>query len=393
MIEIPHIIKYMGSKRNILDFVVSTIEEVTQNENQRLYDIFGGSAVVSGAFRNKKPVTCNDIQSYTSVLAGTYLNNYNWELFPDNIIDIITEQVEERVIRFSNKYEKLKFSYRENLTYEEIIELEKNQQNLLNQPFNGLDHLFAKNYSGTYWSYEQCVWIDAISSVARSDEFKDTFLYNIIMSSLMFAMAYTTQSTGHYAQYRDVTKSNLKDILLYRNKKILPLFTQKFLSLKEFYNGENNSEYNHQYSTGNYLNILKNLEPNSIVYADPPYQFVHYSRFYHALETLIKYDYPYVEHKGRYRNDRHQSPFCIRTKVKKAFSNMFEPIFESNSTLVLSYSDTGMISLDDLISLAKVYFKNYIISFKEIDYKHSTMGRQKDKSRDVKEALLICQPV
>lgn len=76
MIEIPHIIKYMGSKRNILDFVVSTIEEVTQNENQRLYDIFGGSAVVSGAFRNKKPVTCNDIQSYTSVLAGTYLNNY-----------------------------------------------------------------------------------------------------------------------------------------------------------------------------------------------------------------------------------------------------------------------------------------------------------------------------
>lgn len=279
------------------------------------------------------------------------------------------------------------------MTYEEIIELEKNQQNLLNQPFNGLDHLFAKNYSGTYWSYEQCVWIDAISSVARSDEFKDTFLYNIIMSSLMFAMAYTTQSTGHYAQYRDVTKSNLKDILLYRNKKILPLFTQKFLSLKEFYNGENNSEYNHQYSTGNYLNILKNLEPNSIVYADPPYQFVHYSRFYHALETLIKYDYPYVEHKGRYRNDRHQSPFCIRTKVKKAFSNMFEPIFESNSTLVLSYSDTGMISLDDLISLAKVYFKNYIISFKEIDYKHSTMGRQKDKSRDVKEALLICQPV
>ncbi len=50
MIEIPHIIKYMGSKRNILDFVVSTIENVTLNENQRLYDIFGGSAVVSAAF-------------------------------------------------------------------------------------------------------------------------------------------------------------------------------------------------------------------------------------------------------------------------------------------------------------------------------------------------------
>src|SRR5574344_1728523 len=239
MIEIPHIIKYMGSKRNILDFVVSTIEEVTQNENQRLYDIFGGSAVVSGAFRNKQPVTCNDIQSYTKVLAGTYLNNYDWSLFPDDIIDVIVGQVEDRVQCFSNKYDKLKFTYGENLSYEEIIELEKCQQSLIDLPFNGLDHLFVKNYSGTYWSYEQCVWIDAISTIARSVEYRDTFLYNVILSSLMFAMAYTTQSTGHYAQYRDITRSNLNDILLYRNKKVLPLFKQKFQTLKDYYSGGN----------------------------------------------------------------------------------------------------------------------------------------------------------
>ena len=383
----------MGSKRNIIDFVVNTIDEVRNGDNQKLYDIFGGSAVVAGSFRNKMPVVCNDIQSYTGVLAGTYLNNYEWEKFQPEILDEIIDDATQRVNRFKEKYKSFDFSYSDTISYQEILKLEEKQRGLLNFSFNGLDHLFAKNFSGTYWTYEQCVWIDAISSVARSEKYKDTFLYNVIISSLMFAMAYCTQSTGHYAQYRDITEGNFNDILFYRKKEILPLFKQKFESLKEFYDGSNNSNFKHEYYNLNYLDVLDKIEENSIVYADPPYQFVHYSRFYHALETLVRYDYPYVKHKGRYRTDRHQSPFCIRTKVNGAFAKMFDKIYIKNGTLVLSYSDTGMISLDDLIKLAKNSFKNYIIAFKEIDHKHSTMGRQKDKSRNVKEALLICQPI
>ena len=65
------------------------------------------------------------------------------------------------------------------------------------------------------------------------------------------------------------------------------------------------------------------------------------------IETLVLYDYPILQHKnntivkGRYRDDRHQSPFSIRTKVKGAFSDMFKLISESQSYLILSYSDTG----------------------------------------------------
>lgn len=382
----------MGSKRNILDFVIDSIDEVRNGENQRLYDVFGGSAVVSGAFRDKMNVTCNDIQAYTGILAGTYLNNYYWEQFPENILELIIEEARGKVEQFKGNYCELDFNYNKELSYSDVVKLEKGQQKLLKYKFNGLDHLFVKNFSGTYWSYEQCLWIDALATVARSSKYKDTFLYNIVMSSLMFAMAYCTQSTGHYAQYRDVTKDNIGDILFYRRKEILPLFQQKFEALREEYNGDNNTQFEHRYSQQDYRTLLDNIQPNSIVYADPPYQFVHYSRFYHALETLARYDYPEVKFKGRYRTDRHQSPFCIRTKVKEAFTNMFNPVFRTNSTLILSYSDTGMITKEELLQLANEIFQGYNVEIKELDYKHSTMGRQGDKSRDVKEVLIICTP-
>ena len=121
---------------------------------------------------------------------------------------------------------------------------------------------------------------------------------------------------------------------------------------------------------------------------------MHYSRFYHAIETLIRYDYPEVLHKGRYRTDRHQSPFCKRTEVVGAFEVMFQKIREKNSKLVLSYSNTGMISLEKILELAQETLGvEYEVYSKALDYKHSTMGRSEDKSREVKEYLVIAIPL
>ena len=383
----------MGSKRSIIDFVAKAIDNIRTGENQRLYDLFGGSAVVSGAFRNSMPVTCNDIQKYTMVLGRTYLNNYHWENFSLNELESIISSAQEKVQAFKKNNSDYLFEYTDNLSYDEVKQMEAKQRELVNHSFIEPYHLFIKNYSGTYWSFEQCIWIDSLTAVAHSEKYKHTFISDAILSSLMFAMAYCTQSTGHYAQYRDITPENYSDIMFYRNKEILPLFIQKFNSLKEYYNGNNNSEFKHEFTNLDYSVLLKKLEANSIVYADPPYQFVHYSRFYHALETLVKYDYPEISHKGRYREDRHQSPFCIKTKVARAFSVIFKNVKEFNCSLVLSYSDSGMITLEDLLSLAETICIDYKISIQEMDYKHSTMGRQGDKSRNVKEALIVCIPI
>ena len=131
------------------------------------------------------------------------------------------------------------------------------------------------------------------------------------------------------------------------------------------------------------------------IYADPPYCFVHYSRFYHALETLVLYDYPEIQKKnnvivkGRYREERHQSPFCIKTKVEGAFLNMFKGVKNTESQLALSYSNTGMISLEIMMEIASSVWDSSNIEILTTDHQHMTLGRQGTRYRDVKECLLL----
>lgn len=382
--NVPHIIKYMGSKKQILDFVIEGIQECYLGGT--ICDLFAGSSVLSGALRNSAPVISNDIQIYSSILANTYLSNYDWDSEP-NIIEDIIETATRRAEEFFNAFPELTFEYDAEMTLDQFNDIEREQQELINKDFSEFDyHLFAKNYSGTYWSYTQCVWIDAIRSVA--DDYRNSSFYYAILSSLMFAMSYNSQSTGHYAQYRDANDDkSMRDILIYRQKEILPFFTRK---LQEFQQTLSVNNLPHRVVALDYLDCLDMLEPNTTVYADPPYCFVHYSRFYHAIETLVRYDYPEVKYKGRYRTDRHQSPFCIRTKVASAFEKMFTKIRDKQSNLVLSYSNTGMIELEELNNIArKVFGDAFTIEVRSQDYLHSTMGRREDKSRDVQECLIL----
>lgn len=382
--KIPHLLKYMGSKRELLDFVTTAIDQIGQ-ENDWVCDLFAGTSVVSGSLKAKYNVHANDIQSYSAVLAQTYLTDLK-SAIPFTKIAKIKKEVTARVNEFKAMYPDLKFDYTNVDEFLDVVALEKAQQELIHKEFYIGFHLFTKYYSGTYWTYEQCVWIDSIRCIAET--YKDKPLYYAMMSSLISAMSYVSQSTGHYAQYRDVTTSNLGDILIYRRREIWHYFEKKLNELIVNLNGSATKEY--RVTTLDYLDCLSTIKSGSIVYADPPYQSVHYSRFYHALETLVRYDNPVVAHKGRYREDRHQSPFCKKTTVKQAFIGLFNGVKLKEAHLALSYSDTGMISLTQIQTLAKNIFEDkYTIAILEKDYKHSTMGRSDEKEQDVKEYVVI----
>ncbi len=385
--EVPHIIKYMGSKKSILDFVIGGINEIYTGG--KVCDLFAGTSVLSGALGKLVPIHSNDIQEYSAVLSKTYLSNYDWKKFNNTLLEDILVEASNHVRNFQEEYPNFTYSYSAEMTIKQFVHLEKKQQKLLDHNFdNSIYHLFAKYYSGTYWSFQQCLWIDALRRVA--EDYKDTPVFNVILSSLMYSMSYCSQSTGHYAQYRDAkSESSKNDILIYRLRDIRLYFETKFNQLKQHL-GSNN--FDHTVTSLDYRKCLEVMEPGTLVYADPPYAFVHYSRFYHAIETLVKYDYPKVDHKGRYRSDRHQSPFGRRREVKQAFQSLFLGIKNKKSNLILSYSNTGMISLNEILQIARdTMGKDYEVTYKEQDYKHSTMGRNDDKSKDVKEYLIIAK--
>lgn len=381
--RIPHLIKYMGSKREILNEINETINELYVDSSS-ICDLFSGTAVVSAAFLDQYDIISNDIQQYSGIFAHTYSANLAESLdprFSENVI----RKAEKLVNEFYDLYPQYHFDYFKISNYEDLLDIENRQQLLINEEFDLGFSLFVKNYSGTYWSFGQCVWIDSLRAVA--EDFKGTVGYYAILSALIFAMSYTSQSTGHFAQYRDVTHHNVEDILLYRKKDILPLFVKKLDELISLLN--TTPVHSITVTSLDYLDCLRIIPENSIVYADPPYSAVHYSRFYHVIETLVRYDHPHLEYKGRYRDDRHQSPFDKRKEVAGAFRSLFNAVDERKSHLVLSYSDNGLINSDDLLEIGKQTLGDvYDISLKSKNYIHSKMGRSDENRLGVHELLI-----
>lgn len=384
----PHYVKYMGSKSKIMEFVLEGISSVYSGGV--VCDLFAGSASLAGAIGHVVPVHSNDIQIYSEVLAKAYLFAYMHKDAPT--ADDILRAAERIVVRRSQKLQSIIVDYSRSFSLQEFAALESAQQDLLHAEFKGKWHLFAKYYSGTWWSLEQCLWIDAIREVA--EKYRQTPIYSLILASLMYGMAYTSQGTGHYAQYRDAkTESSLKDILIYRRRSLATYFKRKYDDAFFGLPGDSAS-LPHKTTALDFRECLKTLSGGT-VYADPPYCFVHYSRFYHAIETLVLYDYPDLQErsgevvKGRYRENRHQSPFCIKTKVKQAFRDLFVGVMDAGASLVLSYSNTGMISIDEVGYLVEECCPGKKVDILLTDHKHMTLGRQKDRDRNVEECLFL----
>lgn len=431
--DFPSVAKYMGSKTDVLDLIEKGINDF-EYKHEWLCDLFAGSSTLSGALRNKMNIISNDIQKYSEVFTNAYLNNYEWDKYPE--IAEITEKASERVVRFMKFYSdySIQFNYDKEFTLEEFNQMEEIERELINdttwETFDSY-YLFTKNYSGTYWSFEQCVWIDSYRAVI--DEYKDDIPYfNLLLTCLIYAMAYNSQSTGHYAQYRiPETDSSKEDILIYRRKKISDFFVRKYEELKDFLKETNQYRFITMANTDR--ECLNSIPEKTLVYADPPYCFVHYSRFYHIMETVVRYDYPKVRYKGRYRTDRYQSEYCIKTQVENAFSQMFEGIRIKKSDMILSYtnSETNTIEFSKLLNVccdvfnpnivaneilnkslekSKLFFEDgslereVILSKEDVDgtleyeivmikkpYNHSRMGRTQTKTIPVTEVVIIAK--
>lgn len=386
MDRIPHFLKYMGSKREILDDISNAVDSL-ETDSDYFCDLFAGTAVVSCAMADKFNVISNDIQQYSSVFAKTYFGVYDQNKRAEDIAESVLTNAQSYVNRLNEEYPLLKelFCYSDDISFDQFCSLEMAQQNLMQTDFLGDFTFFTKCYSGTYWSLEQCEWIDALRKVA--EDYRGNDVYYAILSSIIYAMSYSSQSTGHFAQFRKITEDNYKNILAYRKRNIAELFFKKFC---EVY-----STIRHSVNDANgclsmdYRECLKLIPKGTIVYADPPYSNVHYSRFYHAVETLVKYDNPKLKYNGRYRTDRHQSPFDQAAHVREAFKQLFEGVKSSESHLILSYSDNGMLTPEEILEIgSQIMGAEYECSIYSKDYSHMKMGRSDEYKMDVKELLI-----
>jgi adenine-specific DNA-methyltransferase len=415
------LIKYMGSKREIVDFVADTIDTALERKDGRtVLDLMAGTSTVGYALAGRHRIVANDIQHYSYALSKALLTTTGklpaaealWEYLEPHVENnraaleaILDAHLDaERELLASKEFGK-QFIQR----YDKFISDYPHAGNLEHsQTYNGLCKdfgrllhersedfakfpycLFTLYFGNAYFGLQQSIEFDSIRYAIDQTLGRTSQSRWVALSCLMHAASYCTPGPGHFAQFRALNSVAVcEDILRYRNRSPKAYFLAKWREFREDFRApaQVNACIREDYKKA----LAKHLSEVDLVYADPPYSFVHYSRFYHALETLVRYDYPKCEFYGRYRADRHQSPFCVGTKVKKAFQDIISPVARARKKLVISYSNTGMIALKELRQECETHFGRARVDVISSDHLHATMGRRGDKHREVKEVLIVC---
>jgi adenine-specific DNA-methyltransferase len=85
----------------------------------------------------------------------------------------------------------------------------------------------------------------------------------------------------------------------------------------------------------------RELNSNDVVFLDPPYSGVHYSRFYHVLETVAKGSCSEVSGVGRYptREERPRSSYSVQSESAMALDELLRLIASNGAKAILTFPD------------------------------------------------------
>jgi len=338
-VENLNVMRYMGNKRKLLDCIADSIEEITA-PGDGIMDLMAGTHSVGHALSSRNRIVANDIGSY-SLPIGRALMQRPSDFNPDNFLDLIAEAAAE---------------------------------NHMEQTFT----FFQQNYADTYFAFNQCCEIDDLRFAVEVLDLYDSYAADLAMASLISAMCYAQSTPGHFAQFmpRDHQR-----IIPLRQISIMEQFAERFrhwpIEAAKYDNQIINEDWRVPLTAGF-------AEDIRLIYIDPPYNTEQYSRFYHVLETLTRYDRPQLSHKALYREGRFKSKFCYKRTVEKEFNDMFKLCSAAGGAdILLSYSSTGLVNREQFASICCPYYR--LEAVVDLDYPHSTQG--KGMKRDVKELI------
>lgn len=421
------ILKYMGNKRGILEWLIPLLKEEL-SYGQTMLDLFAGTSSVGYALKPYAKIFANDIQEYSATISNALLR-FNDKVSGKDYVDLLQNNYEINkkdlgyIFRKFLKLEDYMITSKDVSLYGDLAKsfpsygsgngdylnlgryasesfLNKRRLNPKEFPYI----LFSAYYSNSFFSLRQCIDIDSLRY--SIDQIPSKERRDVYLSCLMYSMSKAVSSSGHFAEYLDPNSTNAKDIVFKaRSVSIVDKFIDKLKDFESMYVQKN---WNNEVFNCDYRDLIKSLSKEkkldalSLIYIDPPYTTAQYSRFYHIPETLVKYDYPELSinesnnlaYKGRYRIGRHISKFSQKTNVEDAFSEMFDIISsQTSATLAVSYSDNSVVKpVDRLIEIAN---KKYKIVEKKNGHIHSAQGSRFKKNNSgvnsVHEYLLICK--
>jgi adenine-specific DNA-methyltransferase len=268
--------RYLGNKNKLIEWIFSII--ISKCQGSSFADIFAGTGIVSSVANNHfDKIILNDFLYSNYAIYKAFFENKYWD---ENRINSIIEN-------YNN------------------IEREKLE-----------DNYFSKNFGGKYFSKNSSKIIGFIrEDIERIKKDISEKEYFILLASLLYSVDKIANTVGHYDAF--FKKEKIEDNFLM--KSIKPIKTNRV----EIFREDSNL-------------LIKKLKAD-IVYLDPPYSSRQYSRFYHLLETIIKWNKPNLYGTALKPIPENMSDYC-RISAKDKFEDLV------NNTkakyIVVSYNNT-----------------------------------------------------
>lgn len=131
----------------------------------------------------------------------------------------------------------------------------------------------------------------------------------------------------------------------------------------------------HQVYSKNAATLLSELTVRpTLIYVDPPYNERQYSANYHIPETIARWDLDTIVPRGKTGlrpADQQRSLYCLGTKAKQAFQELF--LSSTPDYWLLSYSSEGLLSKYELMAAIPDTYR--LVRDEEIEYQRFRADR------------------
>ncbi len=253
---------------------------------------------------------CFDCSSFCDIFAGTGV-----------ITDTLINEYDTFIVNdflFSNEIIYKAFFKNEEFDLNKLISYKKRYYDLN----YGLlvDNYVSINFGGRYFETGDAKAIGYIRQDIEDNKYNlNEREYSILIASLLYSFDKCANTVGHYEAYfknKDISRSFVFEL-------ITPYDTLKLNKKFLIYRQDANS--------------LASTLCADIVYIDPPYSSRQYSRFYHLLENITKWEKPQLYGTALKPPAENMSSYCS-SSAKIAFADLIEKLF--CKYIVVSYNNT-----------------------------------------------------
>jgi len=353
--------KYMGSKRQLLGNGLGTAIASVIDGAERFVDLFAGSGAVAThvAGTYGVPVVAVDLQEFSAFLCGAVIGRTRCV----NGMALV-----DKVTHLARAYHGLP-SMDQTLLKGSPLALERAVRNERRRAGESTSGWFSSAYGGYYYSMNQSETIAALRDAAERLSVNERL---IVVAALIRAASRVCAAPGHTAQPFSPSGKGLMHIVECWGKSVMMVFAAELEGI-----AQQKAKVRGTTVVGNANSYVAEVGDGDVVFLDPPYSAVHYSRFYHVLESIARGDVSGVSGTGRYPppEERPRSDYSVASLAPKAISDLLSGLGGKDVTIVLTYPErkcSNGIYGKALLSEIRKYFGN--VEVKRRASRFSTLG-------------------